>query len=86
MGAGVLDQNLSHYPGGDPEEMGAVLPVGCVRSGQPQVRLMDQSRALQGMVAALALQIMVGQAAQFVVDQRHEGFQGLPVAPAPTNQ
>ena len=41
--------------------------------------------ALQGMVAALALQVMMREAAQLVVDQRHERFESLPVPFAPTH-
>jgi hypothetical protein len=65
--------------------MGAVLPLRRVLPGQSQICLVHQGGALQGMVAALVPQVVVRQAAQLVVDQGHQGFEGPPVAFSPTD-
>ena len=53
---------------------------GPVRIHQPQVRLVDQGRRLERLAGLLLGQLLRGQPAQLVVDQRQELLGGLRVA------
>ena len=72
VGASVLHQNLTHHVGGYAEEMSAILPFRRILPGEPQESLVHQGSALQGVVVAFALQIVMGQAPQLGVNQRHQ--------------
>ncbi len=53
---------------------------------QPQVRLMDQGRTLQSMTGAFSLQVIAGDVAEFLVNQRNQGFESFLVARLPTHE
>src|SRR5215470_11047757 len=64
----MVDEDSSHDPRGDAEEVGAALPRHVGRLHEPQVGLMDESGRLEGMVAPLLAQVSGGEAPQLVVD------------------
>src|SRR5262249_26925693 len=71
--AGVVHQDTSHGFRGGPKEMGAAGPLpGAFRVHQAQVGLMDQGGGVEGLSWLLVRQLLDGQLAQFVVDQRQE--------------
>jgi hypothetical protein len=79
LAAGVLDEDAAHGLGGGGEEMPAAvepLPV----ADQPEVRLVDQGRGLQGVVGGLACHPDGRQLPQLVVDEREELGGRVPVA------
>ena len=59
----------------------AVFELRPVLIHQAQVRLVHQRRRLQGVIPALARQVVRGERPQLVVDQRHEPLSGVRVAP-----
>jgi len=82
MAAGVIHQDPPHHLRGYAIEMGAILP----RNGlfhQPQVRFMNQSCGGKCVPRSFLLKIPAGDAAQLVVNQRHQGFKRRPIALAP---
>jgi hypothetical protein len=82
----MLDKNLPHEVCRNPKEMRAILPPRRILTRKAQIRFVDQGGALQRVVATLALQIMMRQAPQFGVDQRHQRLQRLAVPVPPANQ
>jgi hypothetical protein len=66
--------------------MSAILPFRRILTGESQESLVHQGSALQGVVAAFALQIGMGQAPQFGVNQRHQRVKRLAVASPPTHK
>ena len=80
--AGVVHQDLTHEARGNGNEMRAVLQFHRLTSQQPQVGLVDQRRALQGVIRALGLEVVVRQAPQLFVDQRHQTREELFRRPA----
>jgi hypothetical protein len=47
--AGLFDQDLAHRPRGGAEEMAPAFPAGILVPHQPEIRLMDQGRRLEGL-------------------------------------
>jgi len=50
--------------------------------GEAKVGLVDQRGGLQGAVGEFASQVGLGDAMQFVVDERHEIVEGIAIAAA----
>jgi len=71
MAAGVLDQDLTHYPGRDSEKMSAILPLRNVMPYKPDIGFVNECRALKGVVGPFPLQVMAGDLSKFRVDQRN---------------
>ncbi len=87
MTARILDQDLPHEAGRDSKKMGAILPLRQFLTDQADVRFVNQGSALQGVVGAFALQVPMRHAAQFGVNDRHQGVEGFAItrrAIAPT--
>jgi hypothetical protein len=84
--AGVIYQNLPHKPGSDSKEVRAAFPFRRTLAKQAHVGFVNQSSALEGVIRALLLQGVAGETPELLVDERHEGVEGLPVAAAPTGQ
>ena len=82
VAARVVHQNLAHQMRGDAEEVRPALPIGKALRHQPHVGLMDQGRGLQRGRRAFVAKIVLGQPAQFVVDQRREDVERMPVPAA----
>jgi hypothetical protein len=53
---------------------------------QPQIRLMDQSGALQCMTGTFAPQLASRDLAQLLVNKRNQALEGFLVACTPTNE
>ena len=66
--------------------MSPVLPLWRILTRQPHIRFMDESRTLQGVVAALPLKIVTREPSQFAIDQGHEALQRLRIPLPPANQ
>jgi len=79
----VIDQDTPHQVGGNGKEVSAVLPMYVPGINEPQKGLIDQSRRLQGMTAALPTQIAGRLPAQFFVDEWRELIQSPFVAVTP---
>jgi hypothetical protein len=86
MLARVIDQDAAHHLRGQREKVRAVLPGNPVLPHQPQVRLVDQRRGLEGVVRPLASQIRAGSSPQFTVDHRYQIVARLQVTTAPRTQ
>jgi hypothetical protein len=70
----------------DGKEVKPIVPLNRTVPNQPQVRLMDQGRALQGVVLMTPRKALPGKAAQLIVDQRHKFFVRRAVSVAPLAQ
>ena len=81
--ARVLDQNLPHQLRADGQEMFAVLELGRALLLEPQVSLVHQGGALQGVVRAFLPQVVVRDPSEFVINERKHGAQRLLVAGVP---
>jgi hypothetical protein len=57
MSAGVVDQDAAHYAGGHTDEVSPIFPIGAVDLAQAQVRFMDESGGLEGVVRAFLAEI-----------------------------
>ena len=52
--------------------MCAILQFDRLASQQSEIGLVNQGRALQGVVRPLGLQVVMSETAQLLVDKRHE--------------
>jgi hypothetical protein len=84
--AGVVHQDLAHEPGGNGNEMRAILEVNRLAAQQTHVGLMHQGCALQRVVGTFGLKMVVGQTAKLFVNQRHEIAESFLVALRPVVQ
>jgi hypothetical protein len=73
----VIDQNLTHGPGGAANEVGLRLPVKLPRPEEPQVSLVNESRGLQGVVDPFPAHVMARQPPQLLVNKLREALSGL---------
>ena len=73
----VIDQHAAHRPGGGGKEVRAVPPLDARQADQPRVGLVRQRRRGQRVSAPLAGQLLPRDAAQRVVDDRHQRIQRL---------
>jgi len=71
---------------GESDELRAALPVDVPLVDEAQVRLVDQRRALEGVIRALAAQLPVGETSQLPVYQGHELGERTLVAGRPGDQ
>jgi hypothetical protein len=76
---GVIDHDAPHDLSGNAKEVRPILALDFVGSAHADVRLMDQSRGLQGMTGTLRLQARHGQAVEFDINPRHQDFLGRSV-------
>ena len=82
----VVDQHATHDLRGQRQELLAVLPVEHALPGEPDEGLVDQRRALQGVIAAFARHLAAREPAEVVVDQRPERIEGSAFAIGPALQ
>jgi hypothetical protein len=68
----VVDQNAPHHLCGDPEKLRAILPGDPVLTHLPRVRLMDERRGLQRVIATLIPQVGPGSTSQFAIHKGHQ--------------
>src|SRR5262249_21188977 len=79
--AGAVDEDAAHGLGGGSEEMPAAVPVPfLVVPDQAQVGLVNQGGGLERLSRLLVGQLLGGELAQLVVDQRQELLCGRGVA------
>ena len=85
MLARVVDQNPPHYLCGDAEEVRTALPRHTLRADQSHVRLVDERRRLQSVIAAFPPKIGAGAAPELAIDKRHQVVARLqiPASPGP---
>lgn len=76
---GVVHKDAPHHRGGRRTKVSFSLPVDSGLVGQSQECLVDQSSRLQRMIGAFVLQPTRGDRSQFIVDQRHQLMNCVPV-------
>jgi hypothetical protein len=81
-----VDKDSTHGAGRDREKMCAILPGHLLYIDEPQIRFVHQCRGLKGMARALVAHVVVGQAAQLVVEQRRQAVKRGDVPSAPCLQ
>jgi hypothetical protein len=74
--AGDIDQDAPHQPRRHRQKVGAVLPVHLSDVDQPQIRLVDERRGLQGLAGSLAREASLRDSPQLTVHERHQGIEG----------
>ncbi len=72
----VIDQDHTHYLGGEGVEMLTVFPGGLLLVQKPEVELVDQGRRLKHVGIALSANIGRGHLAKVGVDERHQFLKG----------
>lgn len=82
-GACVVNKNLAHEPGGDADEVGAIFGVERPLVAQAQIGFVNESRGLERVTRALALEVIMGHGAEFAVHERNQDLQGVLVAGTP---
>lgn len=70
----MVDQDLAHGACGDGEEMTAIAPRYAVLVGEFEISFVDQAGGVQGLGETLA-ELTPGDAAQIVVDRRHQAVE-----------
>ena len=76
----MVDENLPHQVRGHAIEMRAAFPFRRVLRYEPHVRLVDQGCRLQSVGGVLVAEVVGGQTTQFVVDDRNQQLESLPLA------
>ena len=84
--ARVIHQNITHHARGNGEELRATLPVDGANRFDLEIKLVDQRRGLQSVLAALAPDIRAGQASKFTVNRCGEACKSLRIAIVPLLQ
>jgi hypothetical protein len=82
----MIDQDASHHPRGDPEEMGTILPGDVVLPHQTQIGLMHERGWLQRVVRSLAPQIRPCPASELAIHEGHQIFTRLEVPFSPRSK
>jgi hypothetical protein len=80
---GVIDQDAPHDLGRDTKTMGAILPIDVALIAEPDVRLMNKGRRLQGVVSPLAPKLAGRHASELRVDEWQQLVERSPVAAIP---
>ena len=75
-----VDEDAAHHLRGHAEEVRAVLPAHLRLVDEPEVRLVDEGRGLEGVADALAPQVAGGEPPQLRVDERQQVFEGRALA------
>jgi hypothetical protein len=84
--AGVVHKDLTHEPRSDGDEVCAALQSHRLTSQQPKVGLVNESRALQGVIRSFGLEVVVSEPPQLFVDQRDQSLERLLVSLLPVLQ
>jgi hypothetical protein len=82
----MIHQNVPHQLRGYSEKVCAVLPLRRFLANQAQVCLVNQARALEGVVGTFAPQMAARDPAQFIVNDGYERFPRFFVATAPIGE
>ncbi len=78
---GMIDQHLAHRARGRAEEVGAAFPADAVGVDETNVGFVDQGGGLKRVAGALAAQLPLREAAQFIVDGGEEFLRLLRIGP-----
>ena len=65
--------------------MGAILPLRISLVHQFEIRLIDEGSRLQRVAGSFATEVIAGETAQFVVDERHQFLERRLVALTPVD-
>src|SRR5208283_2441692 len=84
MTPGMVHQDSPHQLRRNGEKMGAILPLHALVVDQASVGFIHQRGCLEAVARALALHVAARQAAEFVVNDGGEFFQGAWVSSAPS--
>src|SRR6185312_8169883 len=79
----AVDENPPHDPGGDSEEVDAVPPLDGLEIAQPHEGVVDQIARLEGRPSSLLVEVVAGEPAQVVVDQRNQLVERTLIAASP---
>src|SRR6516162_7096922 len=85
-GASVVNKHPPHLTCGQCVEMRSVLPVGSPGIDKAQICFVDGSGGLKWMAASFPGHVAVSPAVKFVVNERSQPVQRLPIASAPRSQ
>jgi hypothetical protein len=79
----MIDKNAPHQLCSDRKEVCPVLPMRAFLINEPEIYFIDKRCSLQGVTGTFAPHVLVGQPAQFLINQRHQFLQRclVPVAP-----
>src|ERR1017187_5530210 len=69
--AGVVHKDLTHEARSNGDEMSAVLQLNRYAAYQPEVGLVNQGGALEGVIRPFQLELIVSDTPQLFVDQGH---------------
>jgi hypothetical protein len=82
----VIDQESAHHLTRHTIEVCAVSPVDVSLVDQFHVGLVDQCGGLEGMARAFPSQLARGDAAHFVIDERQQSIERVPIASGPLDE
>jgi hypothetical protein len=82
----VVDQNAPHHPGGDAEELRAILPGDAILPQEAEVGFVNECSGLKRVIPTLARQVGGGSPAEMLVDKGHERIASLRIAAGPRAQ
>jgi hypothetical protein len=77
MGTRPIHEDMSHDLGADSEEVIAVLPVALRSLHKPNVRLVHESRGLQGVAGTFVRHIPLRDAVELMVHERNKRLQSV---------
>jgi hypothetical protein len=86
MASGIVHQNLPHQARCHGQEMSAAFGFKGLLIEKTKVRLINQRGTLQRMSRTFALQVIVRDLSQFLVNNRDQPFEGVLIARSPTNE
>jgi hypothetical protein len=86
MASGIVHQNLPHQARCDGQEMSTAFGFKGLLIEKAKVRLINQRGTLQGVSRTFALQVIVRDLTQFLVNNRDQLFKGVLIARSPTNE
>ena len=84
--ADLIDEDLAHEMGGDAEEVGAAFPVGESLGDEAEVGFVDERGGLEGGHVALTAEVTIGQAVEFLIDERCQEIEGGFIAALPIDE
>jgi hypothetical protein len=80
---GVIDQDPAHDLRRNTKKMRSILPIDLALVDEPDVRLMNKGRRLQGVVGPLVPKLARGHAAELRIDEWQQLIERSPVAATP---
>ena len=86
MAPGVIDQNLAHDMSSNGEKMRPVLKSLPGKVYHPEIRFIDQSGCLKGVIGPLLAHPVPGDAAQFRLEKGQQMTERALVAAAPAGE